>query len=82
MATKGATLSRNPETGEFALCQALKHPDELEVDGFSDVFKDFVDTSELWHKVIAGLSTAETLATKADEEDFPPSFPGHSIIPV
>ena len=81
-ATKGATLCRDPETGEFALCRELAHADHLDVEGFSAAFQDFVDTAEVWHKAVVGLSSAETHAVNPEEWFMPHPITGHNVIHV
>ncbi len=49
--THGATISRDPETGRFALCRSLSCK-ALDPDSFFTETEQFVNTLEFWAKII------------------------------
>ena len=55
--TGGATLSRDPETGHFAICRALPCV-TLDADSFYAQVERFVSTVEAWTKLVANFRAA------------------------
>ena len=51
-ATSGATISRDPESGDFYLCRLLDLR-VLDSESFFSALEKFVNTLEVWQKVIA-----------------------------
>ena len=49
--TGGATISRDPETGRFALCRAVQRG-MLSPEGFYDTVERFVSAAQVWANVI------------------------------
>ena len=62
--TGGATISRDPATGRFALCRALPSASQTP-DGFYAEVERFVSTMETWSKFIADFRRAPS---SGDEE--------------
>lgn len=56
-ATSGATISRDPESGDFYLCRLLDTR-VLDPETFFSAIEKFVNTLETWQKVIADYRPA------------------------
>lgn len=66
-ATAGATISRDPESGDFYLCRLLDVRC-LDVENFISALEKFVNTLEAWQKVLADYRpVAEALETSSAE---------------
>lgn len=63
-ATGGATLSLDPDTGRFALCQFLPYR-AIDADSLYSVADRFVSTIEAWTKLIGDFRDVLPLADKA-----------------
>ena len=73
-ATSGATISRDPESGDFYLCRLLDVR-VLEPAEFFLAVEKFVNTLEAWQKVIADYRpVVEALGNAAAEPDAPSGF--------
>lgn len=66
--TGGATLSRDPESGHFAICRALLCR-ALDADSFYAQTEQFVSTVEAWTKLVANFRAAapEVLSNEAQD---------------
>ena len=64
--TAGATISRDSETGHFALCRSLPCR-ALDVDSFYAEIEQFVSTLEAWTKLISNYREA-TASEKGEAE--------------
>lgn len=62
--TGGATLSRDSETGHFAICRALPCR-ALDADSFYAQVEQFVSTVEAWTKLVANFRAVPAVATRA-----------------
>lgn len=63
--TGGATLSRDPESDRFCLCQTLDVRN-LDVDAFFAALETFVNTQEAWRKLVADFRPGVLSGVAAD----------------
>ena len=68
--TDGATLSRNPDTKEYALVRALPLA-LLDVDSFSSALEKFINGLESWIKLLTDFRPIEAEAEKSAQESVP-----------
>lgn len=85
-ATSGATISRDPENGDFYLCRLLDVR-VLDTEAFFTAIEKFVNTLETWQKVIADYRpVAEAIGDAAAEpsarSEFPPPAMGSGFIQI
>ena len=74
--TGGATLSRDPDSGRFALCRALPVK-ALDADAFYDVVERFVSSAHVWARVVRDYR-----ATDAAPADVAPVAPFSGFMSV
>lgn len=78
--TSGATISRDADTGKLFLCRCDPLP-LLDVDSFSSVLEKFVNTLEMWRKLVSEYRPAEANANSAADVPEMPAF-GSSFMQV
>ena len=67
-ATDGATLCENPETGAYALVRPFPLA-ITDVESLCKGLESFVNQTENWRRVLAGLREAESVKTEAQDVD-------------
>ena len=78
-ATSGATISRDPESGDFYLCRLLDLR-VLESEAFFQAVEKFVNTLETWQKVIADYRpVAEEIGSAVAGLSAPSGFPSPAM---
>lgn len=65
--TQGATLSINPENGNFTLCRTLGLT-ALDVESFFVAAEQFVNTLEVWGKIVQNYRAIVAQPSNAEDE--------------
>lgn len=78
--TFGATISRDPETGNFFLCRCLSLSD-LMIESLMENLEKFVNVLETWRKLLADYRPSETTAEGSSDTE-PPPFGGNGFMSV